>query len=146
MRDLIIYISALLNIKHDSTFVVLDMEEEVLGIKDLVRYRKYIKANENYLGSDYKTGLQKFNHLTAKYKAMIATEENTDRLANGNKFALELSAKVGAVEIIVLNFTIPNDTAPDISFDHFIDPETKDPFLQTMKKTHLKTLDQSEKL
>ena len=65
---------------------------------------------------DYLTGLQKFIKLTEMYKMRIATEENADRLENGNKFALELSGKIGSVETIVLNFTVPNGKR-DISYE-----------------------------
>jgi len=137
MNEFIKHIADLMNIDISSKFSIDSIIEDLEGITDLNDFRKYLKANENYYGLDFKTGLAKFTILANKYKAQKAEEENADRLANGNKFALELSGKVKAVETHVLNFMIP-DGKRDIDYADLISDGK--PFFTAYETSELKKI------
>ncbi len=113
MREVVEYLTNILNIKTDSELVIIDMLDEIRSVKNMAEYRQYIRANINHLGMDYMTGFQKFILLTKKYKERAAREDNTERIEGGNKYALELSEKVRSVSIHVLD-------KPFLDFDNFV--------------------------
>jgi len=106
MRDLIEYLMAILNIKTDSSFVVLDMQNELQDIIDIADYQKFIRKNINYLGMEYMTGFQKFIKLTEIYKRQYAEAHNQERLEASRNTAKELSQKVKTVSEAVENGAI----------------------------------------
>jgi len=113
MREVVEYLTNILNIKTDSELVIIDMLDEIRSIKNMAEYRQYIRANINHLGMDYMTGFQKFILLTKKYKEKVAREDNAGRIERGNKYALELADKVRSVSGHVLD-------KPFLDFDNFV--------------------------
>lgn len=75
MEDLIIYLCELLNINtKNKKFIIQDMRYELMSVKHLDGFAKYIRDNANsarfdYANSNFKTGFQKFIILAKEYKA-----------------------------------------------------------------------------
>lgn len=101
MRELIEYLMAILNIKTDSSFVVLDMQNELKDIQDIPAYQKYIRSNINYLGMEYMTGFQKFIKLTEMYKRKENELLNKGRLEGSRDTAQKIAGKVKTVATMV---------------------------------------------
>lgn len=97
MKEIIKYISTILNIKTDSMLVVADMESELHGIVDISEYKDYLRRNINYLGMEYMTGFQKFIKLTEMYKRQYAERTNKERLSKSQDTAQQLADKVRSV-------------------------------------------------
>lgn len=113
MREVVEYLTNILNIKTDSELVIIDMLDEIRSIKNIAEYRQYIRDNINHLGMDYMTGFQKFILLTKKYKERAAREDNAGRIEGGNKYALELSEKVRSISGHILDKAF-------LDFDNFV--------------------------
>jgi len=103
MRDLIEYLMAILNVKTDSSFVVLDMQNELQDITDIADYQKFIRKNINYLGMEYMTGFQKFIKLTEMYKRQYTEKHNQERLLGSQDTARKLAVKVKSVASTIEN-------------------------------------------
>jgi ribonuclease HII len=97
MRDLIEYLVAILDIKTNSNFVILDITNEIKDIEDLAGYRDFMRRSFDYLGMEYYTGFQKFIKLTAIYKRQYAKDTNKQRISKSVQTASILAKKVKAI-------------------------------------------------
>ena len=103
MKDLIEYLVSILNIKTNSSFVILDMTEEIKEIEDLVEYRNFMRQSFDYLGMEYYTGFQKFIKLTAIYKRQYTKNKNAQRISKSVKVASILAQKIKDVQSYIEN-------------------------------------------
>ncbi len=73
------YLCNVLNIKTDSSYVILDIQEELESISDLAEFRLFIKSHISKVSHDleYMSGFQKFLFLVEKF--------NNKRLALSDK-------------------------------------------------------------
>ncbi len=127
MKELIKYLTAILNIKTDSDLVILDMTSEIQGVADIADYREFIRKNLNYLGMEYLTGFQKFVKLTEMYKRQYAEATNAGRIADSERVAIEIADKVKKIAPLLDD--------KDLSFSSFKEgkPFTKFEVSQLMK-------------
>lgn len=91
MREIIEYVVDILNIKTQSRFTLMDIEEELQNIEDFGLYRQYIRSNINHFDTRYMTGFQKFITLTTRYKK--AQELNSLPLDTLEAFSTKLYKK-----------------------------------------------------
>lgn len=70
VKDLIDYISSLLNFEISGKLIYLDVVEELESITDLGMFRRELKSRVAHLNNDYKylNGLQKFTKIVNEYK------------------------------------------------------------------------------
>lgn len=103
MNELIKYLISLLNIKTDSEFVVLDMREDLSTIRDINKYRLFMKSNINNYEVQFMSGYQKFVFLTDKYKAKEFREVNAERIAGAESEAQRLDSKFTSIKTKLKN-------------------------------------------
>ncbi len=94
MREIIEYLSAILNIKTGSELVIVDMSEEIEKVNDISTYRRYIKENLKHIDLDYLTGFQKFILLTDKYLKQQEDAILESKFEQGEIYAKALTSKV----------------------------------------------------
>ncbi len=101
MKRMIKYVAGMLNIQTDSELIVLDMTEELVKIRDVAKYRAYLRKNLVSPDVEYQTGFQKFIILTDKYLSIEEDIALAPYYAKGEIAAKRVSDKVKQVRVIV---------------------------------------------
>lgn len=91
----LLYITTIFNLDPTNSYILEDIELELKDI-GFENFKNFYKGNSNYLGSEYKKGLEKFLFFTKLYRKL-----HTDTTKKVN-YCRELAFKVKLVSSLIL--------------------------------------------
>ena len=97
VKELVLYIIQLLNIKVDTELVIADIEQDLSTVKDLNLFRNYIKQNLKNSKFEYLTGFQKFIEMFNVYTKLERNELTEKNCEQIDSFSEELYKRTTAV-------------------------------------------------
>lgn len=115
-KETVKYIAALLNVKAESEFVMMDMLSEIEEVKNPAAYREYLRDNFNHIDVTMMPGFQKFITLTKRYKEIEFQAFNHDRIEKSQSTAREIAEKVKNIAPMVL---VSDNIEKKLEFKHF---------------------------